>query len=670
MSARPNSYSIRAGVFGLAGLLLLAAALRFYALTELPDTAWVDEAYFEVRAREVLRGVNVLPLPDPVFGSGNSPFQLYATAFVQALGAPAPYSARWVSATMGVLGVALTFPFIRTLFRDWPEARRTLAALVGMAAHAGLYASVHHSRDGTQNTGCVVWTTLTLGALHQTFETRSARWAAATGAALAVALTTYEAAFVLPIIVAGYALIRWRAGSMPLATRLPAPATLSGWIASAAALVFSPLLVYYATNPEVVLNRFRMAQGSATAALTDHLLGLVKVWGGLAFQGDPLIGQNLAGRPLFDPFTAALVFVGVAAALVSLRRSPAAQLCLLSALLLSLPSALTPNAPAFTRMLPMVPALCALAGWGAAVVWSWTERHEPRAASLTALALIAGLSFAAFSTARDYFGVWANDPRLFDARQIGARRAAEIALAASTTEAVFLSPRAQPLTHYTFRVLLEDTPVQVWEASPGCWPYAHQRATATRYGFLPTLGFDALPLLQAAYPSGEVEDTVLHPNGYAYALFFRVPAETPAPAPRIPLSVEFQNQLWLRGVDAPAEAQPGETLTVRLHWEAAQAGSLKRGLTSFLHLGGETASDALIGQSDAPLCAALPPNVWRPGYRYVQTYQLPLNAGAAPGRYGLRLGVYDPELDVRLGIFNSDRPAQDNRALVAEVRVR
>lgn len=650
-------------VFALS--LLVAAALRFYALTDIPYTAWVDEAYFEVRAREVLRGVNVLPIPDPVFATGNSPYHLYATALVQALGAPAPYSARRVSATMGVLGVALTFPLLRTLFRDWPETRRTVAALVGTAAHATLYASVHLSRDGNQNPGCVVWTILTLGALFLTFETRSRRWAVATGAALAVALTTYEAAYALPIIVAGYTLLRWR-GGVPMKSA----ATLFAWTALTALVVFSPLLIYYAAYPEVVLNRFRMAQGSNPPGLADYAPGLMKVWGGLAFQGDPLIGQNLAGRPLFDPFTAALVFVGMAAALAALRRSPAAQLCLGSALIFSLPSAVTPNAPAFTRLLPMVPALCALAGWGAATLWGRAERRGPRLTQLTALMLSAGLSFATFSTARDYFGVWAGDPRLFDARQIGARRAAELALKASAGEDVFLSPRSQPLIHYTFRVLLEDTPVQVWEASPECWPYAHRRATATRYGFLPTLGFDALPLLQAAYPSGEVVDTVLHPAGYAYALFFRAPAETPAPAPAIPLSIEFQNQLWLKGLDAPEAIAPGEPLTLRLHWEVTQAGTLKRTLTGFLHLGDLASGAELIGQSDAPLCAALTPDSWRPGYRYIQTYTLPVAAAAAPGIYGLRLGVYDPELDVRLGVFGSDRPAQDNRVLVAELQVR
>ncbi|MCS6909115.1 MAG: hypothetical protein NZM11_00880 [Anaerolineales bacterium] len=79
----------RAG-WAFALSLLVAAVLRFYALTDIPYTAWVDEAYFEVRAREVLRGFNVLPIPDPVFATGNSPYPLYATALVQALGAPAP----------------------------------------------------------------------------------------------------------------------------------------------------------------------------------------------------------------------------------------------------------------------------------------------------------------------------------------------------------------------------------------------------------------------------------------------------------------------------------------------------------------------------------------------------------------------------------------------------
>lgn len=651
------------------GLIVLAAAgLRFTALFEIPYQAWADEAYFEVRAREVLRGVNVLPAADPVFATGNSPFHLYATTLAQALGAPAPYSSRWVSAAMGVLGVALTFPLLWRFFCDWPNARRMVAALVGTAAHAGLYASVHLSRDGNQNPGSVAMTTLALGALFQTFETGSRRWALAAGAALALALTTYEAAYALLLIAPAYAFVRWRAGAV--AGR--AAAALTGLLFAAALLLFSPLLIHYLNHPEVVLSRFRMTQGAAPPGLLETLgwaaRGFATVWGGLAFRGDPTIGQNLAGRPLFDPFTAALVALGMAGALWSLRRSAAAQLLLGSAFVFSLPSAVTPFPPAFTRMLLMVPALCGLAGWGAALIWGWAERRPPWGPRAAALLLAGGSLLGLLLTARDYFGVWARDPRLFDARQSGARRVAELALAAADAEDVLVSPLSQPLTYYTFRVLLEDTPVQLFDASPDCFPYAHQRPNATRYGLLPTLGFDALPALAAAYPQGRQVDIVLHPDGYAYAVFFQAPPGAPAPAPQAAFEAEFAGGLRLAGVDAPTEARPGATVTVTLHWEAA--GPLASGLTGFVHIGRGRNSDPFIGQQDGPLCPPLPPERWRAGYRYVERRTVTLAADAPPGLYDLRVGVYDPASGARLAISSADRLVEDDRLVLNELNVR
>ena len=339
------------------------------------------EAWFEYRAREIRQGGNPWPTVDHVFASGNSPYQIYATLLAQALGAPAPYSARWVSAVNGLLGVAVTGLLVGACLRaEWPDERPALAALTASTLLAALFAGLLYSRDGTQNAAGLLWTAIVMFGLYQTLATRrpawaAARWAAFTGAALAVALTTYEAALILPAVVLAYAAARAPA----LGWRPVARVTLL--IGLTALALSAPLLVYYTRHPDVVLNRLRATAPSAAGGptLTSVLAGLGRVAGGLFISGDQLFGQNLSGRPLFDPFGAGLLGLGLAAALRRWRGSAAAPLLIIAAALQALPAAVTANAPAFSRMLPMLPALLGLAGWGAATAWGWA-RSRGRAA--------------------------------------------------------------------------------------------------------------------------------------------------------------------------------------------------------------------------------------------------------------------------------------------------
>jgi len=639
--------------------MLLATTSRLYQLTQIPNTLWADEAWFEVRGREVLSGEAVWPRVDPVFSSGNSPFQTYATALVQGLGWPVAYSSRVVSALNGALSILLMFPFLRALFAHWPEVQRNVAALAGTACLAATFALLLLSRDGTQNTGCVLFTLLVMWGLHKTLAFGARRAALLTGLALAFALITYEAAYALPLAVI------WAALSFAFsAQRWKLAATQTLLIGSTAALLLSPLLVFYFYNPEVVLNRVQEAQ---SGNVFNPLLGLGRVWQGVVWEGDSVFGQNLSGRPLFDFFNGALFLLGLILAVRS-RRAPAAQLLLITAFVLSLPSAITQNPPAFTRMLPMLPALAGLVGWGAGAVWEWGATRGPRWQTGAAIILMAGFAFSSLNTLNDYFGRWATDPRLFDARQVGARLLAEQALSNTQLGDVFVTPRSQPLVYYTYEAAFAHTPVQTFDPTPTCFPLAHLRPAITTYAL--TLAFDdlSLPLLKAAYPNGRELPPVFHPQGYAYGLSFQVPANTPAPAPEHLIHAQFEGGLRLAGYDFshPVSAKPGAEVKIRLYWEAA--GPLAaRALTSFVHLGRGRESNPMLAQSDGPLCESFPPERWRAGYRYIETRALTLTDDAPPGEYDVRVGVYEAATFVRLNVQAAQ--VEDNRVILTPFKV-
>ncbi|MCC7360353.1 MAG: hypothetical protein IT317_12795 [Anaerolineales bacterium] len=652
-------------VYGL--LLALAAGLRLGGLTQLPHTLWVDEAWFSLQGRVVLSGANLLPLQPPGLGIGDSAFQIYAAALAQALGAPAAYASRTASAVTGLLVVVAAYPVLLALMRTlWDERPAQLAALTATALLATNFTALLHSRGGLQMSGAALATVLIAGGLWFTFQRGSWRWALATGVVVGLGQTTYEAALGLPVLVVLYTAIRWAWPSGP--SRWQAPA-LGGLVLGAALAAFSPLLVFYYFHPGIYLAHVGQAQTvtgavGPLATLGQALSGLERVIGGLALAGDRLPGRNVIGRPLFDWAAALLLLVGVIWGAGCGRRRPAVQLLFAWLTAMALPSALSDEAPAFSRMLPLVPALAAVAGIGAAAAWQWARpKLRPGVTALVAAGVIvsAGLSIQA------YFVKWPAQPGVFDALHFGARLTAEAALAQTPAATVFVLPGYAPFVAGPFELLLDPTPVQRLDAG-ACLPYADSAARDTVYGVIQVMDAETLPRLQSAYPTGAVVATVPHPAGYAYALFFRVPAGTAAPAPEYAVSVTFANGLQLTGYSAPASVGPGATIDVQLFWraEAPVAGDWN----AFLHLGRGRNSNPMLGQADAPLCPNFPPARWTPGYVYVETRAVTLTADAPLGGYDLRVGLYPPRVLERVPIIAANVAVEDDRAVLGAFQVR
>ncbi len=138
------------------------------------------------------------------------------------------------------------------------------------------------------------------------------------------------------------------------------------------------------------------------------------------------------------------------------------------------------------------------------------------------------------------------------------------------------------------------------------------------------------------------------------------------PASASPIQAAFGQHAELAGqAPLPAHLAPGQPLPVTLYWRARA--ETDRSYAVFLHLVDE--QGRLVAQRDSiPVEGSLPMNLWLPGEIISDTHALALPATLLPGRYTLRLGLYDPASGERLPI-SSERPITDRALQLATFEV-
>ncbi len=105
-----------------------------------------------------------------------------------------------------------------------------------------------------------------------------------------------------------------------------------------------------------------------------------------------------------------------------------------------------------------------------------------------------------------------------------------------------------------------------------------------------------------------------------------------------------------------ATVRPGDPLHIRLFWQARQ--SMTTDYTVFVHLVGP--GGQLLAQWDSqPVGGFFPTSFWRVGQIVADDVDLAVPAGAQPGTYEIRAGMYDLATGRRLLISRSGRPAGD-----------
>jgi len=132
-----------------------------------------------------------------------------------------------------------------------------------------------------------------------------------------------------------------------------------------------------------------------------------------------------------------------------------------------------------------------------------------------------------------------------------------------------------------------------------------------------------------------------------FAVGRAVPVKAPEFAPTVREDTTFEYDITLVGL----EAYTNSALNLILYWRTLQ--QIPADYTMFVHV--LDARGIQVFQADAPpLAGDWPTSLWIPGQAFADERLIALPSALAPGRYTLRLGLYDPASGARVAAFRAD----------------
>ena len=392
----------------LLAILVLAAGLRLYNLDDLPAGLWFDEADNLFQAREYARDPGQMPVYAP---STNLPTMfLIPVAAVVKLAGVAITTPRLVAAVFGLLGIVVTFLFVR-------HALGTSAALIAAFLVAVMRWDLNWSRIGMHGITGVLFAALTGWLMLRAIRTGRTSDYAFAGASLGLGMWFYSPFRMFPLVV-GFILLLHLLVSRP---NIRLYAVNVAIMAILALFVAAPVVQYAAENSEQFFER---TDTTSLFNLTPREDWSSRLLSGLDrhvlmfnVEGDPNPRHNLPNAPMLDRITGALFLLGFFFALIRWR-SVALFTLPFWVFFMVLPGVLTVpwEAPQSLRSILVIPAVAALAALVIDLLWrTWREVpwHLVRRTALPAVLALLGI--VAYLNVDFYFGDQANDPRVYAA---------------------------------------------------------------------------------------------------------------------------------------------------------------------------------------------------------------------------------------------------------------
>lgn len=662
-------------------ILLLAAALRFWTLGEVPPGLCHDEVANWLIARDILAGHHAIYF---TAAYGHEPFYQYVQAAIVALLGDHWLGLRWSSVAFGLLGIAATYVLIRRLF-DVPVALLT-AAWLAFSFWPLFYARVGLRAIALPFTAalsayfllCATNLRMPNSRIPNPRTPKSRRFvdsglvnSVLAGAALGLSLYTYMAARILPFILATFLIYLFLIYS---STPLSWPHLLVFLLT--AAIVSAPLLIWLATHlgaayriTEVREPLDRLLAGDPSL-VWQNLIASLKFF---TFAGDPWPRQNLPGRPVFaDPVSAVLFYAGLLVALWRWR-DPCYGFLLIWLVGALVPSAVTSVAPSSIRAILGLVVVFAFPALALVEAGRWVkQRMQDTRCRIAITRLLLPVSCflllapCLFLTLRDYFVLWPqNDVVRFDYQTdltAVAHRLDELSpgtpvavagLSVHTMDGPGLDLAARRDVHDvrlcdTRETLVVPAGRDVWLFVPRVVPFdVHLQERLLEWGAVAEAGS------QSSFTYYRLSDDTALRRGLRH---LKTTAALPDGTP-ITLPVSFGGRLAFLGYErllpprggirgrSPAS---GDSLTLLTYWRVEEPPSTP--LKAFVHLLGE--SDAPITQHDG---LGSPLRGWSAGDLIVQKHVLPLPASLPPGLYTLQVGLYNAPAGPRLSVAGADR---------------
>ena len=664
-------------LFLLLLITLVGAFLRLYQIDRLPPGPSFDAAFYGLDAYAILDGARPIFLAS---NSGREALFSYLVAALFALIGPGKTAIYAASALVGIATIPAVYLAAREMLRDEAEAAiREAAPLLAALAIAISWWHVQLSRQGLRAILVPLAAALVVWLLFRTLRTRSPWDVVGLGVALGLAMYTYQAARLLPLLVAvgfigaaayagNWRDTRWR--NLALALGI-------------AFMVALPLGVYAVQHPAEFNARVRDAwvvnpSGNVNLpviGLGESVREAVSLY---VFQGDESPIANIPYRPAFDAFLAAALVVGLSVAVWRGRRFPYAFL-LVWLVLMTVPAAVAGLGSAEKRAAGALPAAATLIALGLVVPWlmarDWARGRlgalARLAPTLFAGLLGVGLLSSALTTYHDYFVVWGGDPELFVHFEAGQAAAGRYIAGLPADERVLLS--TIPPDHVGLQMEAGERPGLRGYNGRECLLLAGSAASGATYIVVPGEDRRGLHNLEQAYPTGWEDPAGPVYLGSPYFVAFRVPPQTPPDlSPDRASGAIFDGRIALPGYDLSEDSlQPGDELDVTLYWQARQA--TDDPATVFVHLVPPHAPSATpppISQVDSQPCAdAAPTTTWQPGDSLRETYRIPIPDEAPPGDYEIVVGLYDSETQQRLPVADAAGQPQADAVTLGVVRV-
>ena len=186
-----------------------AVLIPKYPLLDVPQTLWVDDAWFALRARDVVRGTDSVPLERPGPGVGGAPMQVCPAAVVQVRGIPVPYSVRIASSVTGIATVVVLYPMLADVWwTEFGKRKPRWMALIGTVVLAGMFSHLSVSRLGNQNALSVVFRIVTVWGMWLALDRLSTQRALAGDLTLGLSKCTHESCRALPILIISVIILR------------------------------------------------------------------------------------------------------------------------------------------------------------------------------------------------------------------------------------------------------------------------------------------------------------------------------------------------------------------------------------------------------------------------------------------------------------------------------
>ena len=404
---------------GLAVATLLAGALRFARLGSVPVALYCDEAFSAYESWSLLltgRDTRGVPFPFffDIFGMGwGEPLHIYLSVPSVALFGLTPFAARFVAAAAGTLAVPVTGLMTRSLLRGWRWGSPVPAGIAAAVLMAVSPWAFHFSRIAFQASllpltfAAGFW----LASRSLGRPSRPIRLRELVPAAVVLGLSLYAytvARAMMPLLVIGFAWFHRHRFAGSNRTVLIVAATLVA--------MTLPIAGFSLTeegqrrfSDVTIFSRDDVSGGGLPALVSGVARNYVSYFTPrfLLTEGDPNPRHSIRGHGVLHPHGLLMLVLGVVACLTA--GNAGSRFLLWWLMVYPAAASLTVDPRHAVRAISGQPALYAIAGAGASLVWSLvytrsTAGAARRVLSVALIVLVVGVSLVSVAGyLHDYF---------------------------------------------------------------------------------------------------------------------------------------------------------------------------------------------------------------------------------------------------------------------------